>query len=193
MPRQRRFDFAVTGSPAEVAERLSAHTRWRLFPHQGSVLGRGALGGRVGADGFVVSLDAPSWFQPLLAVARGRLEDRGDGTTRVHGVAGMPPWVTWGLRAGFLVVPAFVAAAVGSAATGGEFAAMFGLGAAMFGTLVATAGWHVHRADDSVDALVEQVTRAVAANAAGAEPNSERERADRARLDQRARQAERER
>jgi hypothetical protein len=171
MPKQQTFDFVVDGAPEDVAERLKAKTRFRPFPYQASILGGGKkpLGGLVTGGGFRVALDPRSVLQHSQAVAVGSLEPRSDGRTRVHGVAGLPAWTTWLYRIVFLLMGAAVAAGgtIVAAETGLSPAAVMGVGGMMFvlGTLlgIPLLGWHVAKADEQVDGVVERLEEAVGA------------------------------
>lgn len=167
MPKKVQFDFVVPGEPRQVSERLSTKTRKRLFPHQTSMLGKGELGGRVSEEGFTVSEDPRSFFRTLVPVASGELVDRGDGSTRVRGIAGMPDWVAWSLRVGFLSVPAFALFSIASILlSGGDVslsASFAGLMAMMLTFAVATIGWQVNKADEGLEPLVDKLRDATGA------------------------------
>jgi len=72
MTTRHPIDFIVPASPAETLRLLGERAPGGAYPTAGSE--------------FHVSLDAPTDLHRLGAVARGRLEDRGDGTTRVVGM-----------------------------------------------------------------------------------------------------------
>jgi hypothetical protein len=172
MPKQRGFEFVVDGTPAEVADRLKRRTRFRLMPYQSSPLGRGGLGGRVSASGFRVALDPRGLVQMSQAVAVGELVPEGVGHTRVRGVAGLPDWVTWGLRATFpaigVAVGAIVVAASGDASIPLWVAGVYGV-AATVGSVIGV-GWHVANADQQVEPLVDAVRESLGAREAAAQP-----------------------
>lgn len=165
MPRRKQFDLIVPGSPGDVARRLRAQTRWRLLPYQGSLLGRGGLGGRISASGFRVSLDQRDWLQRMTAVASGSLEDRGDGTTRIRGVASLPTWATWYLRAISVVLPLFAATAIGLGIAEGspDLLVLFSTFTAGVLIMLPAIGWNVAHANDQVDPLVDHLTQALTA------------------------------
>lgn len=168
MPRIRTFDLEVPGTPAEVAERLGAQTRWRLLPHTSSVLGRGRLGGRVDVRGFSVSTDPAVRLgrrARMLPVARARFEEAGPGRTRIVGSCSLPPALVWYLRLVWLALPALLAWVLWSAVSAGTATLPILVGWLVFVLAVATAGIGFNVAES--DALVDEVADAVLA-AAGA-------------------------
>jgi hypothetical protein len=174
MPKVETFDFVVPGTPTEVAARLQAVTRPRWLPHQGSIFGRGGLGGRVTDRSFTVADDPRTWFQLSQAVATGTLEAEGAGSTRVRGQASLPTWLTWQLRLAFVGIAGFVGlllATVAGPAALAQWQAAVLLGAycvvALLGGGVAI-GMNVANADAGVAPLVERV-RAAASGGAAAE------------------------
>lgn len=187
MPKSRSFRFVVPGTPDQVAARLRSRTRFRPLPHQSSPFGRGELGGRVSNGSFTVSSDERSVLvRRLTAVASGTLVDRGDGTTLVEGVSGMPSWVTWSLRLGSLAVPVFALFAafqIFIAGAGLSLLAVFALGmAAMLALAVGSTGWQVTNVESAIDPLIEQLERTLKAQAeAPASPQTERQRDPRVR------------
>ncbi|MCB9678968.1 MAG: hypothetical protein H6737_27955 [Alphaproteobacteria bacterium] len=160
MPKSRTFDFVVPGTPAEVAKRLEAQTRFRPFFHQSSVLGKGGFGGRVSESGFAVSDDPSTMVRRLQAVASGTFEDRGDGTTRVTGTCGMPTWVTWALRLGSLWIPVFAIGGLLAILADGEVssAPVFALMTSIFAAIaVLVVGASVNQVEAGVDPLVDRI------------------------------------
>lgn len=164
MPRTTKFSFIVPGAPEEVAQRLTAARRFRLMPFQGTVLipKDRPLAGRVGEDRFALALNKRDWLTLMQAVAKGALQETPEGT-RVEGEAGMPSWVTWGLRG--VSVLSFISLVVGAyllvTAAGGEGvgAAVLASGAMML-ALVLGIGLNVRNADDQIPELISSLERA---------------------------------
>lgn len=171
MPKVRRFSWVVDGSPAEVAERLRARSRFRLFPHQASFLGRGGLGGRVDAGGFRLALDDRSWLQWSQAVAVGTLTEVSPGRTRIEGDASLPRWVTWWLRLVVLILPLVmggVALTLAQGSVGIELAAFLAYTLAVLAGSTVAIGVHVSNADAQVEPLLERLGGVVGASAEAA-------------------------
>lgn len=172
MPKVETFDLVVPGTPAEVAARLRAVTRFRLFTYRPSLFGKGGLGGRVDERSFTVADDAPRVFQFAQAVATGTLEPEGDGATRVRGRASLPGWLTWQLRLVFLALVSvsalllvFLASSAGAQPWQVVVAALLYGAAALFGGGVAI-GMNVANADAGVAPLVDRLRETLAPPAA---------------------------
>jgi hypothetical protein len=165
MPKTETFELIVPGTPEEVAARLRGKTRWRPFPYQGSPLGgrKKPLGGRVGKEGFRVALDPRDLFQLMQAVAHGKLEPHGEGSTRVAGTASLPIWMTWYLRIVYLAI-AVVGVGIGTTGTiaGWPLSQILisSLPLLVVGLVLGafSIGLHVSHADKQVPALVDTLS-----------------------------------
>lgn len=161
MPKIQQMERTVNATPAQIEARLTAQLRYRAFPHTTSILGRGGLAGHATAKGFVVAADERRMMQTVQAVATGRVEDLGGGRSRVSVRLGLPNWITWLLRFSVAMVPVYMGMlAFMLLQEGGPAVAALVLGAMLL-TTVGSVGWVVHKADDSVAALVPQIEAAL--------------------------------
>ncbi|MFZ5480174.1 MAG: hypothetical protein ACOZNI_25650 [Myxococcota bacterium] len=179
MPKSRSFRVVVAASPEVVRARLREATVLRLFPSTARflALSKRPLAGRVAGDGgFNVAVNAADLWTRLLPTARGTVSEGSEGTV-VEGVAGLPTWLTWYLRAVFVIV------AIGTVAAGGAFAAgnaelgpPFVAGLVGLVLAILAIGVHVSNADANVERLVTAVERA--ATGGEAPPVAEAEAVD---------------
>lgn len=195
MPKKRSLSLRVPGSPDAVSRALKEQTRFQLVPSQGTVFadGKKPLAGHVGKRGFKVALNQRDWFTLTQAVAQARLTAEGDNT-RVDGIIGLPAWVVWALRMGFVlgVLGVGAGAALLVTETGGMppfFPLLIGV---VMTTLTLGLGWNVAHADSQIDELDGQLRAALGqASAAPQGVATEEEEGDLRRREAAARAASR--
>ena len=163
MPKRREVEVEIPGlSPEEAAERLKADTKPALFPSFSNPLrGRGeeSLVGRVDAEGFVVSPNE-SGYKRVVPTADGRFE-RTELGTRVRAVVGIPAFIVWALRAGYLASLGAVGFAGWQLLTAGESAVFAGLLAGFALLSTAATGWNVHQAEAKIPKLAADLENAL--------------------------------
>jgi hypothetical protein len=115
MPKVRTFELVVEGRPSEVAGRLRARTRPRIFDFARPLDGAGGLGGWVTDEAFRLALDpvrrGVTFRGRLQPVASGTLEADGPNRTRIRGRCALPAFIVWYFRAAWLfLVPLLLGA-----------------------------------------------------------------------------------
>lgn len=168
MPREVEIDIVVPGTPAEVAERLGAHTRFSLTAFQASFIlwNDKPLKGRVSARGANVALQQRDLFTRMQPVVTARFSPTAGGT-RIQGVAGVPRWLVWYLRGVTALLGIVGVGLAGVALVGGVVSTplliLLGLLTAAMLFLVGAVGANLNYAADSLDALITTVERAAGA------------------------------